>query len=102
MCFGTESRTLASPIVDTTTLEQTIAAAFPAGTIEATDLNGGGDHFEVLVVSERFEGLRLLQRHRLVYDSLGDLMRARIHALTLRTLTPAEHREGLITTIGRS
>jgi stress-induced morphogen len=88
--------------MDTNTLERTITAALPSATVEATDLNGGGDHFQVLVVSDRFEGLRLVQRHRLVYDALGDLMRARIHALTLSTLTPAEHRDGLITTIGRS
>ena len=88
--------------MDPRALEQTIEAAFPSATIEATDLNGGGDHFQLLVVSDRFEGLRLVQRHRLVYDALGDLMRARIHALTLTTLTPAEHRDGLITTIGRS
>jgi len=88
--------------MDTNTLERTITAALPSATVEATDLNGGGDHFQVLVVSDRFEELRLVQRHRLVYDALGDLMRARIHALTLSTLTPAEHRDGLITTIGRS
>lgn len=88
--------------MDTSTLEQTIAAALPSATVEATDLNGGGDHFQVLVVSDQFEGLRLVQRHRLVYDALGDLMRARIHAMTLSTLTPAEHRGDLITTIGRS
>lgn len=88
--------------MDTSTLEQTIATVLASATVEATDLNGGGDHFQVLVVSDRFEGLRLVQRHRLVYDALGDLMRVRIHALTLSTLTPAEHRDSLITTIGRS
>jgi BolA protein len=45
----------------------------------------------MLVVSERFEGLPLVRRHRLVYDALGDLMRAEVHALSLRTLTPSEH-----------
>ncbi len=88
--------------MDTNTLEQLIVTSFPSATVEAVDLNGGGDHFQVLVVSERFDGLKLVQRHRLVYDALGDLMRARIHALALSTLTPTEHRNTLVTSIGRS
>jgi len=88
--------------VDIGELEQQVAAAFPAAQIEVADTTGGGDHFAVLVVSDRFEGLPLLRRHRLVYDALGDLMRADIHALSLRTLTPTEHEDTLITKIGRS
>lgn len=79
--------------MDSRTLEQKIAAAFPAARIEVADTTGGGDHFTMVVVSERFEGLPLVRRHRLVYDALGDLMRAEVHALSLRTLTPAEHEE---------
>jgi stress-induced morphogen len=73
------------------TLEQKVAAAFPAARVEVADTTGGGDHFAMIVVSARFEGLPLVRRHRLVYDALGDLMRAEVHALSLRTLTPAEH-----------
>lgn len=76
--------------VDTRTLEQKLAAAFPAARIEVADTTGGGDHFAALIVSECFEGMPLVRRHRMVYESLGDLMRAEIHALSLRTLTPAE------------
>ena len=68
-----------------------MAAAFPAARIEVADTTGGGDHFAMLIVSERFDGLTLVRRHRLVYDALGDLMRAEVHALSLQTLTPAEH-----------
>jgi stress-induced morphogen len=88
--------------VDIGKLEQQVAAAFPAARIEVADTTGGGDHFAMLVVSDRFAGLPVLRRHRLVYDALGDLMRAEIHALSLRTLTPTEHEDGLITKIGRS
>lgn len=49
-----------------------------------------GVHFEAEVVSSAFAGLRPLQRHRLVYAALGDLMGGAIHALSLRTLTPEE------------
>lgn len=49
-----------------------------------------GVHFEALVVSAAFAGLRPLQRHRQVYAALGELMGGAIHALALRTLTPEE------------
>ena len=50
----------------------------------------GLGHFAVTVVSARFRDANALQRHRLVYDALGDLMRTDIHALTLRAYTPEE------------
>ncbi|MFZ9670144.1 MAG: BolA family protein [Burkholderiaceae bacterium] len=50
----------------------------------------GGGHFEVLITSDRFSGLRPIARHRLVYDALGDLMRSRIHALSINAKTPDE------------
>lgn len=50
----------------------------------------GGGHFSVRVVSARFAGLTRLSRHRLVYDSLSDLMRGAIHALAIEALTPDE------------
>nr|WP_321846331.1 BolA family protein [Paraburkholderia bannensis] len=49
-----------------------------------------GTHFSAIVVSSAFEGKRLIQRHQLVYAALGDRMRAEIHALSMKTLTPAE------------
>ena len=49
-----------------------------------------GRHFEALIVSEQFAGQRTLQRHRAVYATLGTLVGEEIHALSLRTLTPAE------------
>ena len=52
---------------------------------------GDGDHFEALVISDKFEGKGLVERHQVVYAALGDAMRARVHALTLQTLTPAQY-----------
>ena len=49
-----------------------------------------GVHFEATVVSEAFRGKLPLARHRLVYATLGDLMGGAIHALALKTVTPAE------------
>jgi len=52
----------------------------------------GGGHFNVLVVSSVFTGCNRLQRHRLVYEAMGDAMRAdTIHALSIRALTPEEY-----------
>jgi len=51
----------------------------------------GGGHFSVLVVSDKFTGLSMVQRHRLVYQALSDLMPAEIHALSIRALTSGEN-----------
>jgi BolA protein len=53
---------------------------------------GGGGHFRVLLVSAAFRGRDLLSRQRAVYEALGDAVGSRIHALSLRTLTPEEWR----------
>ena len=50
----------------------------------------GGGHYRLVVVSREFEGRTLLERHRLVYEAVGDLMGHEVHALSMRTLTPAE------------
>lgn len=50
----------------------------------------GGGHYSVKIVSPRFEGLRLVMRHRLVYDAVHDMMRAEIHALAITALAPSE------------
>lgn len=51
---------------------------------------GGGGHYRLHLVSDSFEGLSRVQRHRLVYDCLHDLMHAEIHALAIVALTPSE------------
>lgn len=53
-------------------------------------VSGDGQHFEAIIVASAFEGLRPIQRHQKVYAVLGDRMRAEIHALSMKTLTPAE------------
>lgn len=49
-----------------------------------------GGHYSVHLVSERFDGLSRLARHRLVYDAVASWMPRGIHALALTTLTPTE------------
>jgi len=55
---------------------------------------GDGQHFEARIVSEAFRGKSRVQRHQLVYAALGERMRAEIHALSMRTLTPEEAAHG--------
>jgi BolA protein len=50
----------------------------------------GGGHFNVFIVSRHFTGKSLLQRHRMVYGALQDLMQTEIHALSIKALTPEE------------
>ena len=57
---------------------------------EHLSVSGDGQHFEAVIVTSLFEGLRPIQRHQKVYAVLGDRMREEIHALSMKTLTPAE------------
>ena len=50
----------------------------------------GGGHYTVRIVSLQFEGLKLVTRHRLVYDSVHDMMHKEIHALAITALAPSE------------
>jgi acid stress-induced BolA-like protein IbaG/YrbA len=64
-----------------------IAAGLPC---QHLDVEGDGRHFFATIVSAEFEGLARVRRHQRVYSALGDRMRAQIHALSMKTLTPAE------------
>ena len=55
----------------------------------------GESHFSVLVVSEKFEGQNRVNRQRLVYGALDTLLRERVHALALKTMTPDEYQAAL-------
>lgn len=65
---------------------------------------GGGGHYRVYLVSDRFSGLTRVARHRLVYDVLHDLLQRDVHALALSLVTPEEtggtHRESTSGTSG--
>jgi BolA protein len=81
-----------------TRIRARLEAAFAPETLEIVDdsqkhaghagaVDGRG-HFRVRIVSERFEQLDRLQRHRLVYEALGNLMQTDIHAVQVTALTP--------------
>lgn len=64
-----------------------IQGAMPEAKIAVDDLTGTSDHFQVTVVSDDFEGLSSIERHRKIYDILGDDVGGAIHALSLKTYT---------------
>jgi stress-induced morphogen len=68
-------------------LEAQLQQAFPdARELSVVDRTGGGDHFHVTVVSPRFDGLSLVEQHRLVYDALASpLGDGTIHELRITT-----------------
>jgi stress-induced morphogen len=68
-------------------LQQLLHAAFPDATeLRVEDRTGGGDHFQVVVTTPRFDGLSLLEQHRLVNDALaGPLGDGTIHELRIKT-----------------
>ena len=56
-------------------------------------LHEGGFHLETTIVSDNFTDKTLIERHRLVYDAMGELMKHEIHALSMKTLTRGEWEE---------
>lgn len=75
--------------MDSSTIEQLIRDGLPDAVVEVSGEDGV--HFEALVVSASFAGKATLQRHRMVYATLGSMMGHEIHALSLRTVTPEEN-----------
>jgi len=72
--------------MDSTTIEQMIRAGLPDAQVSVSGADGV--HFEAQVISAAFAGKSTLQRHRMVYATLGEFMGREIHALALRTDVP--------------
>ena len=67
-------------------LEELLRAAFPGDELSVVDRTGGGDHFQVVVSTPRFDGLSLVDQHRLVNDALAEPLRdGTIHELRIKT-----------------
>jgi acid stress-induced BolA-like protein IbaG/YrbA len=88
---GYTSRPLGFPVklMDPSDITRLIEAGFANASVRVE--SDDNTHFAALVVAEEFEGVRKLQRHQMVYKTLGTLVGNEIHALSLRTLTPAEY-----------
>lgn len=71
-------------------LKSWIEAGFESAQVS---VEGDGHHFEAVIVAHEFEGQSRIKRHQLVYAALGDRMKAEVHALSMKTLTPDEAAE---------
>ncbi len=77
-------------MIEPADLASLIQAALPDADVTVSDMTGTRDHFEARIVSATFSGRSLIERHRMVYAALGDEMKQRVHAFTMKTLTPEE------------
>ena len=58
--------------------------------VEVKDTTGTGDHFSVLVISDHFKNMNLVNRHKLIYESLNQYITKEIHALQIKAYTEEE------------
>ncbi|CCH66914.1 YrbA protein [Richelia intracellularis HH01] len=76
-------------MVNTKEIEAMIKAHMPDAQVEVQDLTGGGDHYQLTVVSSQFADKGLVQQHKLVYATLQEAISSEaIHALAIKTYTP--------------
>lgn len=66
-------------------IQSYVTKAIPESEVTVQDITGGGDHFEVIVVSPAFRGKLLIQQHQMVHTALEPL-KERIHAVKIKTL----------------
>ena len=70
-----------------------IKKGIPNSEVSVVDLKGTGDHFSTLIISDLFEGVGLVDRHKMVYNTISDVMTNQIHAMQIKTLTRKEWNE---------
>ena len=71
-------------------IQALIKTSLPDAKVNVRDMTGSSDHFEIEVISERFEGLGLVERHKVLHRILEKPMEGDIHAVKLRTYTHHE------------
>ncbi len=68
-------------------IEKKIAAALNDSKVFTQDMTGNNDHFNLIVISDAFNDLSLIEQHRIIYRILDDMITKEIHALQIKTLT---------------
>lgn len=71
-------------------IETTLKGRLDGAIVEVHDMSGSGEHFQAQIIAPAFEGKSMVEQHRIVFDALGDAMKAKIHALSIKTMTPTE------------
>jgi len=69
-------------------IEKKLKETFSDAHVEVEDLTGTKDHFQVTVVSKAFEGKKLIEQHRMVYEPFEEEIGGPIHAFSIKTYTP--------------
>lgn len=67
-------------------IQSQILNAIPQSEVTVSDMTGGGDHFEVIVLSPAFKGKTIIDQHKMVHTALEPL-KDQIHALAIKTRT---------------
>lgn len=75
------------PIED---LRSLLVQAFSEDEVNLSSPMGDNNHFQCIIVSERFTGKSPVERHQMVYAALGDAMQEAVHAFALKTYTPEQ------------
>jgi len=77
-------------------VEDLVSKHFPEEIVQVSDLTGTQDHIHILVVSEKFKGLMLIDQHQIIMDILKDDLKINnIHAVKIKTMTPEKYKQVL-------
>ena len=71
-------------------IKERLIKNFPNDKVDAFDLRGSGDHFSIVVISDQFENVSLVNRHRIIYSIFKDEITKNIHAMQIQTYTYKE------------
>ncbi len=72
-------------LMNTDKVQDLIQTGITNSKVEVVDTTGTNDHFSVIVISDSFEGLSLIEQHQMVYKAVGSYMTNEIHALEIKT-----------------
>ena len=76
--------------MDLEKIKERLIENFPEDKVEVFDLRGSGDHFSVIVISDKFQDISLVDRHRMIYSIFKDEISKEIHAMQIQTYTCKE------------
>lgn len=76
--------------IEANTIEKMIIEGIPDAAVRIEDLRGDGDHYAAYVTSAAFDGKSRVEQHKMVYDSLKDIMDGELHSLALQTSLPSK------------
>ena len=78
-------------MADLAEVKRLVEDALPGSRVSVTDLTGGGDHLAIVVAAPQFEGMGLIDRHRMIHAALVQKMPPvgnEIHALQIKAVIP--------------